>query len=144
MTTILPISCIEVAPHLFAEYAEECGFTSLGPPSPQWDIYEAMQELGVLHTYGVYVDSAMVGFANVISSILPHYGVKAATVESLFVSKPYRATGAGTRLMECIEANAALEGCKLVFYSAPAGGKLEKVLAKRYAHTNSVYCKALS
>lgn len=102
-----------------------------------------MDEAGVLTAFCVWVDGTIVGFASILMTTLPHYGAKVATVESLFVRKAYRSAGAGRDLMTVVESAAATNGCKAIFYSAPAGGQLEAVLGKRYARTNSIFCKHL-
>lgn len=139
----IPYSDIKDHPELLAEYAEECGIAALGPPNPQWEIYAKIEAAGMLQAFAVYAGDVMVGFASVLCNILPHYGFKAATVESLFVSAQYRKYGAGAELMRFIEQFAGLAECKLIFYSAPAGGQLEALLVRRHTRTNSVFCKAL-
>ncbi len=134
---------IRDAPRLLAEYAEECSISLIGKPDPQWDTYEALEASGALAVFGVFVDEKLVGFASVLAYILPHYGVMAGTVESLFVSSPYRGTGAGLYLMRAVETFARLVGCKAILYSAPVGGKLEALLDRSATRTNAVFCKAL-
>lgn len=139
----IPYTDIRDQPALLAEYAAECGIAAVGKPDPQWEIYEQIQAAGRIQGFGVYVGDSMVGFAGVLMTVLPHYGVKAATVESLFVASAYRRSGAGTQLLAHIEREAERAGCKAILYSAPAGGQLEALLGKRYARTNSVFCKPL-
>jgi GNAT superfamily N-acetyltransferase len=146
--TIITVAAIATTdikdqPELLAEYAAECGVAALGPISPQWEMYERMQAAGLLQMFGVYVDGGMVGFANVLVSVLPHYGFIASTVESLFVAQAHRNSGAGARLMKTIERHARDRECKAVFYGAPAGGKMEGLLGKRYARASSMYYKPL-
>lgn len=143
--TVAAIATTDVKdqPELLAEYAAECGIAELGPISPQWEMYERMQAVGLLQMFGVYVNGEMIGFASVLVSILPHYGFIAATVESLFVAREHRSSGAGARLMKAIERHARDRECKAVFYGAPAGGKMEGLLGKRYVRTSSMYYKPL-
>lgn len=144
MITVLGIPYRDVRdqPELLAEYAEECSIAAIGTPDPQWETYAAMESGGWMQVFAVYVDGRMVGFASVLAAVLPHYGVKVATVESLFVSKAWRGL-ASVRLMESVNQHAAYMGCKAILYSAPAGGKLEALLDGRYARTNSVFCLSL-
>lgn len=88
----------------------------------------------------------LVGFASVLVSVLPHYGRKVATLESLFVSAPHRSGGKGAHLMAAVEEFARQSGCVAILYSAPAGGKLERLLTiqRKYRLTNSVFCRSLS
>lgn len=140
---MIPYTSVRDAPEILAEYAAECALTELGPINPQWDIYAKLEDAGMLQGLGVYVDGQFAGFASVLISILPHFGVKAATVESLFVGRAYRSKGAGTQLIAGVETCASVNGCKAILYSAPANGTLEAILGKRYAHTSTVFCKGL-
>jgi len=146
MIAVAAIAYIDVKDQtaLLAEYEAECSIPALGRPEPQWEMYHRMQAAGLMQAFAVYVDDAMVGFASVLVSVLPHYGFCAATVESLFVAAAQRGTGAGTRLMAAVEEYARLAGCKLILYGAPAGGQLEALLGKRYTRTSSMYCKPLA
>lgn len=129
---------------LFSEYAAECAFADIGPPHPQWDIYAALEAAGVLIVLAAYVDGVMAGFASVIVSILPHYGIKVGTVESLFVGTQYRNRGAGSCLRRAVRAAASAAGCKRLFTSAPAGSRLERILEHGSHRTNSVFCETLA
>lgn len=128
---------------LLAEYAKECSIPGIGSFNPQWETYELLQDSGKMQMFAAYVDDKMVGFTAILCDVLPHYGVMAATVESLFVSEKHRGTGAGIRLMQIVERFAEFSDCKVVLYSAPAGGKLEAVLGGHYHRTNSVWCKPI-
>jgi GNAT superfamily N-acetyltransferase len=145
MITVAAIAYTDVKdqPELLAEYAAECGVPVVGQPDPQWEMYAQIQAAGLMQGFAVYVDDVMAGFACVLMTVLPHYGFKAATVESLFVALAQRSSGAGTRLMAHVEREAERAGCKVILYSAPADGQLEALLGKRYARTNSVFYKPL-
>jgi GNAT superfamily N-acetyltransferase len=144
MVHIQQVSWVEIQQRtdLQEEYRQECGFPWL-TYNPQWDLYRSMAEAGFMLSLGVFAESEMVGFANIIMAVLPHCGELAATVESLMVSKPYRDKGAGTRLMEAIEASARKAECSLLFYSAPAGSQLEALLELKLDRTSSYFCKPL-
>jgi GNAT superfamily N-acetyltransferase len=130
-------------PEMLAEYAAESSIEALGSPNPQWEMYERMESGGFMQALGVNVDGELAGFAFVLTTILPHYGVKASTMESLFVRKEKRRKGAGTALMAAVEDYARQQGSKVVFYSAN-GGRLEVLLGKRLTQTNSIFCKPLA
>jgi GNAT superfamily N-acetyltransferase len=108
MITVVAICCADVREQteLLAEYVAECSMPALGQVQPQWEMYERMQAAGMLRMFGVLVDGLMVGFASVLVSVLPHYGVKAPTVESLFVAAEHRGSGAPARLMTAVEGHA--------------------------------------
>lgn len=130
---------------LIAEYGAECSIAGIGAINPQPDIYAALERAGVMCCFAVICDYHVVGFANVLITVMPHYGRKVATVESLFVAKAYRNTRAGVSLMTVIEAHAMAAGCAGILYSAPTGGKLERLLSrqKKYQRTNSVFLRSL-
>jgi GNAT superfamily N-acetyltransferase len=133
------------ATDLLAEYAAECSIPEIGEVCPQPAIYEALERAGVVQVFGGYADGQLVGFASLLLTVLPHYGRKTATVESLFVAQVYRTSGIGAALMEAMESAARDAGCAAILYSAPAGGKLERLLDLRraYRRTNAVFCRSL-
>lgn len=146
---VLPVRSADVfsAPggeDLFAAYAEECSIPAIGKPDPQPEIYQMMEEAGLLKCFGLYDGPQIVGFASVLTTVLPHYSKKVATVESLFVSREYRGIGSG-RLIKAVEAFSGASGCIAILYCAPAGGELESFLDGReeYELTNSVHCRRL-
>lgn len=145
MVAIALSSWVEIREHpeLHKEYAEECGWPELGPPNPQWDIYAAMEAAGVSIVLAVTVDGVLAGFACLVLSILPHFGIKVGTTTDLFVGKAYRKRGAGTWLRVAIRDAARSAGCERLFTSAPAGGRLEKILENRGTRTNSIFCETL-
>ena len=135
------ISSAEIlsATDLLENYAAECSIPLIGEINPQPQMYEAMERAGILKCFGFYEGFALVGFATVLTMILPHYGKKVATVESLFAKR------GGKDLMAAIEAYAKESGCVVIAYSAPAGGKLERLLSlkKSMKRTNAIFCRSL-
>jgi GNAT superfamily N-acetyltransferase len=130
---------------LIAEYAAECSIPMIGQINPQAELYATLERVGVLKCFGLFDGDRLVGFANVLTTVLPHYGKKVATVESLFVASANRSGTAGKELLEAIEGYAKDAGCAVVFYSAPSGGRLEKVLLgkKNYSRTNAIFCRSM-
>jgi GNAT superfamily N-acetyltransferase len=108
-------------------------------------MYAAMEAAGVMQSFAAYMAGQLTGFANVLTPVLPHYGLRVATVETLFVAAAVRKYAIGRELMLAIETYAHEVGCVGILYSAPAGGQLERVLsAKKYQQTNSVFYRPLS
>lgn len=149
---VAPISYtdVQIETELLQEYANECSIPALGPAKPNWEQYRQMQSVGVLHGFGLFDSGAgqqdpheLVGFGALLAHVLPHYGVLAGVVESLFVSKSHRGTMGSAMLLYEMEKQATRLGCKALLYSAPVGGQLEAVLGKRYTRTNTVFCKPL-
>lgn len=148
--TIKPVSYAEIldspeAEGLLAEYSAECSIPEIGPTCPQRQIYTAMEATGMMHSFGAFEGSKLIGFATILAFVLPHYGKKVATVESLFVAKAHRNGRIGLMLMDEIETIAKRMECSVILYNARAGSRLERFLGalSKYQRTNSVFLKAL-
>ena len=148
---------------LVREYAKECSLPEIGEVQPNGEIYAAMERIGVAQVFAAYsrplasigvgcesqdADSVddnsvdqMIGFAAILMPVMPHYSKRVATVESIFVTESQRKSGIGKDLMRTIEDYAKEKGCAAILYSAPAGGKFERVLdaSKHYRRSNSVF-----
>ena len=139
------ISELENAPNmheLMEEYAAESAIEGLPHPSAKAEIYKRIEESGMLATIGAKIDQELIGFVLVLASVIPHYGVNIATTESFFVSKPYRKTGAGIKLLRAAEEHAKQVGSPGLLISAPFGGTLAEVLPRQgYVETNRVFMK---
>jgi GNAT superfamily N-acetyltransferase len=137
----VPCSVLLDAQELIAEYAAECSIPAIGEINPQAYIYDALQSSGVLRSFIALDNDKVVGFANVLTPILPHYGKRVASIESLFIATAYRKNGIGQELMREVERYANSAGCVGILYSSPAGGELEKLLDGKiaYQRTNTVF-----
>lgn len=144
MIEIVPVADVLASHALIAEYAAECSIPAIGEINPQADAYAAMENAGLLRSFMVFDDARKVGFAIVLTPVLPHYGKRLATIESLFVAKGSRRSGAGRDLMRAVEKYAEQAGCVGILYSSPAGGQLEKLLeaSKEYQRTNAVFFRS--
>ena len=131
------------AADLLAEYAAECSIPLIGKIDPRQEMYAAMERNGALQCFGAYAGNRLIGFAAVLTTVLPHYGKKVATMESLFVAKSGRKGGTGAELLKAVNQYAKETGCVAILYSAPAGGKLEKLLSRTCKQTNTVFCRSL-
>lgn len=134
------------AQELIDAYARECSIPEIGTPNPQSSMYSLLEASKMLHSFGVYRGEFLIGFAAVLVSILPHYGEKVATLESIFVAPEHRLGHAGRLLMLAVEQCAAAEGCAAVLYTAPAGSRFDQFLSQMdaYRQTNRVYCRRLN
>lgn len=130
---------------LFEEYAAECANSLLGPVNPQRAIYEALEPTGSVQCFAAYCAGILRGFAFVLLGPLPHYGRRCATVESLFVARAVRSEGLGPTLMRKMEDHARDMGCEAIFYSAPVGSRLARLLFLReeYRKTNHIFTRRL-
>lgn len=147
LLTIKPVGVGDIleATDLITEYTAECSIPAIGKIDPNHEIYESLERSGVFKCFGVFDGEMLVGFATILTMVFPHYGSKVATVESLFVAAASRKSVAGTELLEVLEGYAKFQGCVAILYSAPAGGRLEKLLSvkKNCQRTNTVFCRSL-
>ena len=136
------LACPEIA-DLMREYAEQAN-ALLSAPTPQMEGYIKMEEAGYLHAIGAFIDGKLVGFAGLIVTVLPHYGQLSASMESLFVSKAHRKSGAGLKLIKEAENMARDLGATSFAMTVPATGKLSSIASRiGYRKTNEVFLKVL-
>ena len=133
-------------PGLIEEYASESSIQGMPHPAARLSTYQRLERSGAFICFGAYENNILVGFITVLLSVLPHYEVSAATVESVFVSAAHRKSGHGARLIRQAEQHARKCKASGLLICAPAGGKLTKVLAraKSYRQTNHVFFKGFS
>lgn len=143
----VPVADILASLTLIEEYAVECSIPAIGEINTQPRIYEAMEKSGVLQGF-MAIDAAGddIGFAIVLTPVLPHYGQKVATLESIFITAACRRGGAGLDLMRTVERYSEEVGCVGILYSAPVGGALERLLeaSREYQRTNAVFYRRLA
>lgn len=133
-------------PRLIAAYADESGIDGLPRPTPDTEHYLAADRCGLQHMIGAYHRGNLVGFANVLVAPFPHYSTKIATIESWFVHREYRYTGAGLALKRAAERTAKEAGAAGLFISTPFGSQLAAVMSAQssYRETNRVFFKAFA
>lgn len=138
---------IEYSPGLGAmlvDYAAESAITDIGPARPQFAAYRMMEASGLFHAFAARLDGDLVGFLFLMTPTLPHFGKMVAVVESYFVAPSHRKSGAGTLLRQAAEEAASAAGAVGILFSAPAGGRLAKVMPRvGYRETNTTFFKAL-
>ncbi len=139
------ISEIEAAPNiseLLEEYACESSISGLPHPSAKGEVYKLIESTGALHTIAAFLDDMLIGFVTILASPLPHYGILIAVVESIFVTKAHRKTGAGLKLIREAERYAKSVRSPGLLVSAPYGGDLAEVLPSiGYVESNRVFFK---
>lgn len=147
---IRPVSYAEIlnapsASVLLAAYGAECSIPEIGEINPQAEMYRQMEKTGMFQAFGAFDGEELVGFAAVLTYVLPHYGRKIATVESIFVSPPHRTQGTGNALMNAIENYAKGQNCEVILYSARTGSQFERLLSclKPYQRTNAAFLRSL-
>lgn len=130
---------------LMSEYAWECSMPELGDVNPQRELYQAMEDSGGLKSFGVYKEDKLIGFATLLIYVLPHYGKKIATTESIFIAIDHRNSVAGARLLSFLEDYAKGQGCEAFLYTAPEGSRFSALLSIKdeYRHSNNVFVRGL-
>lgn len=96
----------------FEEMVQEYGQLSasfLPPATYKREDYKPIEDAGLLAAFCALDKGKIVGFAACIRAFLPHYGITAAQVESLYVLRAYRQNGYGIRLIEACEDFARVE-----------------------------------
>lgn len=128
---------------LMDEYAKDAALEGLPPPKANLELYRAMEAAGFTTTIVALVDNRVIGAAILNVVILPHYSVPIATIESLFVEKRSRNTGAGLFLLIEAESAAKGKGAKGLFVNAAIGSKLEAMMMakKSYNPTHTAFLK---
>lgn len=130
---------------LIEAYAEESQIAGLPPANCQSELYRQMEATGAFHVLAAYQNGELAGFLNFLVTVLPHYGAKVATTESIFVAREFRRTGAGVRLIREMEKICAELGAVGVLVSAPSGGRLAEVMpGLKYRETNQIFFKAVA
>lgn len=147
---IKPVSYSDIlnapnASELLTEYGAECSIPEIGEIHPQAAMYAQMEASGLMRTFGMFHAEQLAGFASELLFVLPHYGLKVATIESIFLARQHRSGRAGNALMSTIEDRARAEGCVTALYNARAGSSFERMLSlsKPYVRTNSVFARRL-
>jgi GNAT superfamily N-acetyltransferase len=143
----LEFSAYREFPALLAEYAEECAMEGMPPPELHEPLYMAMERSGSMDVLCATVEGRLVGFLVLLVSPNPHYGgAKIGVVESFFVARNKRKTGAGDALQRFANASATQRGAVAILVIAPLGSKLALVLErdKAYRESNRVFFRRLN
>jgi GNAT superfamily N-acetyltransferase len=131
---------------LVAEYAAESSIDGLPTPKPHEPSYLRLERAGIMHVLIALVDGAVVGFLVLLVNMNPHYGEKLAVIESFFVGKAHRKSGAGGRLLRRAEEIGRERGAIGLLLSAPVNSVLARIMeqGKRYRETNRVFFRSLA
>ncbi|MFV0602037.1 MAG: GNAT family N-acetyltransferase [Brachymonas sp.] len=145
-STVEAITSDAAFPALAREYAAEADAAHLGDhPCATGNLatYRDLEAAGVVHSFAVRIDGALVGFAAVLLAEHPHFSRLLATLDTIFVRASARECGAGARLLAHIERFAREAGAAGMYVSAPAGGQLEQVMHRNrhYRQTNAMFFK---
>lgn len=129
---------------LVSEYADECQIAGLPRFKYDSSTYYLLENSGAMIFAAAFVEDTLVGFATMIVTQLPHYSRIVAIVESIFVTKKHRGSGAGMMLIREMELLAKDNEAIGILISAPKGGRLNALMPNiGYAHTNEVFFKGI-
>jgi GNAT superfamily N-acetyltransferase len=127
------------------EYAAESAVKGMPHPFAKADAYKHLENTNSIYVIGAFLEEVFIGYIIMLSPILPHYSVRVAVVESYFVAKEYRKTGAGLRLLHEAERQAQEVGAFGAFVSAPFGGNLAEVLPHLgYDETSRIFFRSFN
>lgn len=90
--------------------------------------YLMAEKAGTLAAWRVMSDGKLCGFMSILSAYSMHFGVTIGVVESLFVMKRARMTGAGKELVVTAKAFAKARGLAPLVVQCPYGAKLARLL----------------
>ncbi len=124
-------------------YAAEGAYAGMPPPQPSREAYNSMEQRGVLAVMRADRDGALVGFAKLVLTVSPHYGVPIAVIESVFVMREHR-SAAGAPLVRAIIKTARTSGAQTILATAPIGSRLGRMLPKiGFSPTSTTYMRGL-
>lgn len=129
---------------LLHEYAEESAVKGLPSPNAKAEIYKTLEGTGALQAIGALIDGVLIGFIVVLSPVMAHYSALVCVVESFFVTKLHRNSGAGIKLLRLAEDFAKGKGSPSLLVSAPVNGVLCEILPHvGYTESNRVFFRRL-
>lgn len=150
MTTIRKISFDEISARpefatITQAYADESKIEEMPPHNLNYDSYRRLEQMGMYHCYGAFVEDNLVGLVTVLVTMIPHYSVLIASTESLFVDEKHRKGGTGLKLIKAAEECAKENGAINLFVNAPMGGRLVQVMPRiGYRECQRIFCRRLS
>lgn len=127
-------------PSIVHAYWDECANRSMGGPQPDRELYQRMQDAGMIKAAAIYADGVLVGGVSVLVTQYAHFSKLGASVESLYLLPEYRKKGGGMMLIKAAQKLARDAGAPGLYVSAPADSRLERLAQlKGWRHTNSVF-----
>lgn len=131
--------------HLASQYGTESANPEMPPMNVDYQLYLMYQTAGLTQWFGAYDGDELIGFIDVMISRHAHYSASIATIESFFVDKERRNTGAGLRLLKVAKQYAKNMDCVAIFLSAPTGSVLDDVmLRKGWTNSDQIFVKRLT
>lgn len=138
------------ASELFSLYSKESQSELVSiQQAPDRAIYEQLEETGTLDTVAVVPSddtTKIVGFAVMITTVMPHYSQLGSTIESLYIHPDYRKGNIFKSMLERIKDIAVSKGSFNLFLSAPVGSRLDTIASRSSSlcNTHKMYTMDLS
>jgi GNAT superfamily N-acetyltransferase len=130
---------------LLDEYAQESAVKGLPSPNAKAELYKTLESTGALQAIGAFIDGVLVGFIVVLSPVMAHYSALVCVVESFFVTKKSRNSGAGIKLLRLAEDYARSKESPGLLVSAPVNGILCDILPHvGYTESSRVFFRSLN
>lgn len=128
---------------LVEECRKEGGAEGLPEGKLSHEMYQKLEDSGVLHIVRAREDEKLLGCINILIYVSPHYSVKLAQVDLVYLDEKYRTAGAGLRMVKEAEIIAQEQGALGISFNAHVHTALEDLLnVKKYKLTHRVYFKA--
>lgn len=130
---------------LVKQYQHESLVEGIPEANLQFDMYKALESAGKFFIFCAYIEDELIGFITLVTNVIPHNGKMFGGIESYFVMKDHRKSGAGFELLRAAEKCAEAKGAVGVILSAPAGGKLSRVMRRsKYRLTHETFFKGFA
>lgn len=112
--------------------------------APNYDVYRDLEAKGNLVNLFAFVDGKVVGYSvNILTPHLHYKNLLTSMNDIIFISKPYRDTPLGLRLIKQTEIACKAAGAKLMMWHAKENTPLEKILERKYNVQDIVFSKEL-
>tara|TARA_R100000458_G_C8157315_1_gene162794 strand:- start:17 stop:526 length:510 start_codon:yes stop_codon:yes gene_type:complete len=131
---------------LFQEHYEEIALRKdLMELKPNWPMYEALDQSGVLFIYLAMQDDVCIGYSmNIVTNHLHYADLRYSQNDVLFIKKEFRGGRIGLRLMKVTEDHSRSLGCKVMLWHAKEDTTLAKLLPRlKYGVQDVIYSKEL-
>ena len=113
---------------------------------PDWEKYIVLQQLGKLIAFGAFQEEVLVGYVALLLSESLHYkGTVVAISDTIFLTKEFRNSSAGIRLMKEAEKEAAIRKAEYVCWYSKENSSLENICRKKnYRIRDIIFIKELT
>jgi len=97
-------------------------------PQPAWDIYEKLEEMGMVVAYAAYDQGVMIGYVVVHITNHIHYGWLFGQSDVLYVAPGYRSNPVGLKLWRLARQETKDRGAYCIYWHAKKDSAFAKIL----------------